>query len=161
MSIDWGRARFLGACEPSVVRPSGSASFGVPSVTARLFSRVSNASSTSKASARVSLFFSPRQRCAQSAASSAEARLPTPAISRSRNAAEASAPRICLAVWALASRRAIAPLGYAQDRRPFREPAPLTFSGPDPLPAPVLVGVMRSGASRSSSPAIPTRVKSA
>ena len=58
-----------------------------------------NASSTCRASAAIKVFFAPRIRCAQAVASSDEAIALSSAISRSRNAADASGSRIGLAVF--------------------------------------------------------------
>ena len=160
LSIPLGRARFFVFSAFCLFDVRGCASVldWSTSPGARFASLVLKAPSTRWASPAVSLFFSPRHRCAHIAASSLEPRSSSSAINRSRNSADASGPSIGLLEFepALRSTRRI-------NRRagfwcpPFnrRFPSPFGVSAPD------VWFVGRSGASRSSSPAMPTRVKSA
>src|SRR5262249_33787272 len=115
-------------------------------------SLVSNAPSSSFASSALSLFLAARAPCAQVVALSPDCRLAISPTSRSRRAADSSDERKGV-LAALAAAR-VQPL-----------PSPRGGNPNSPDPAPVLAalggGVQRSGASRSSSPAMPTSVNRA
>ena len=161
LSIVWNRARCfrfprlcgVRRCASGVWRNSVS-----PVVMSTSFAW--KAPSTRRASAAVSVFLSPRRRCAHIAASSPEPRSISSAINRSRNSAETSGARMGLLAFeqiVLLWPRVDRWTGFC--RPPFRRRflSPFGFPGADVL----FVDVTRSGASRSSSPAIPTRVKRA
>jgi hypothetical protein len=118
------------------------------------------APSTRWASDAVSLFFSGSDRCAQVAASSAQPRWLISATRLSRNSADVSGPSAGESDFerTFASRRMVRGARLCR-RQEFSRPCsfPLRFSIPDVLE----VGLSRSGASRSSSPAIPTNVNKA
>ena len=118
------------------------------------------ASSTCWASAGVSLFFSGRERCAQTAASSPILRSSISVTSRSRNTVEASGSSICSmkrerAVWT----------GWPPARCGLCCRPPFSRVLPVRLGSSCFdtgcSGGRRSGASRSSSPAMPIRANSA
>jgi hypothetical protein len=116
---------------------------------------VANASSTCSASAADNWFFATSRRCAHSAASSVELR---PSISRSNSTRQLAERAIESSRWSEA------------DADLFPAPRPAGRSDPTcwaPLPRDLLLifscpvsgtGSVRSGASRSSSPAMPTSV---
>jgi hypothetical protein len=133
----------LGEAQMVGVRGLGAA----PAALAGSFaSRASKTACTRSASAAVSVFLSARHRRAQMVIESALPSALSSARSRSRNSADASGPRTGLAGLASLARRAWPP--------PFGRPLPfgLGFSSTEVR----FVGVERSGASRSSSPAMPT-----
>ena len=117
-----------------------------------------NASSTCRASAAVKLFLAPRIRWAQMAASSDEAIALSSPRSWSRNMADASAPRIGFVGFETTFAPRRPGFGNGSDRRS----AGHAYSAPVlQLPMRTAYGALRSGASMSSSPAMPTNVKSA
>ena len=133
---------------------------GSAALTTNLASFAVKASSTRWASGAVSLFFSGSDRCAQIAASSAQPRWLSSATRLSRNSADVSGPSAGESDFerTFASRRMVRGAGLCR-RQEFSRPRsfPVCFSIPDVLE----VGFARSGASRSSSPAIPTSVNKA
>ena len=124
----------------------------------RSFSFVSNCPSKQRASAAVSLFFLPNRRCAHSAASSPVLRSVSSAISWSRKAADAPGSRTVVVACGqiFACGRSVKCCDVATS---VGWPSPVGRGSSDPeVP---FIGAERSGASRSSSPAMPTRVNNA
>jgi hypothetical protein len=109
-----------------------------------------NRSSTILASAVVSVFLAGRLRCAQAAASSAEFIAVSCSIRLSRRLADSCTPRTDVAPEACGRLRSLSALGRSTAVCPFDCLAGCGNSAGGAGPAP------RSGASRSSSPAMPT-----